>query len=218
MSNDTRGTTRGKFLGVVTVGIGAAVGGVVAAPALGLVLASTTEEATFRPVALGPVSQFTAESGFTPAAAPYVEDPAQPATSSGLAYVHHTGGSSEDWLAPNAMFVVYSNRCTHVGCPVQATPGGFACPCHGSQFDQQGARTAGPAVRPLDRFQWEIRADDLWITERWSVLTDGNRVSYFPVKAPGQPLQGQVPAADALYPAVTYDEGGTPPGGASTAH
>jgi Rieske Fe-S protein len=211
MSNDARGVTRGKFLGVVTVGVGAAVGSVVAAPALGLVLAPATGEATFRPVALGPVSRFTAESGFRPAAAPYVEDPAQPVTSSGLAYVHHTGGSSADWLAPDAMFVVYSNRCTHVGCPVQATPGGFACPCHGSQFDKRGARTAGPAVRPLDRFQWEIRGGDLWITRRWSVLVDGEHVRYFDVKAPGQPLDGQVPAADVLYPAVTYDEG-PPPG------
>jgi Rieske Fe-S protein len=210
MSNDTRGVTRGRFLGVVTVGVGAAIGGVVAAPAVGYVLASATEEATFRPVTLGPVSRFTTESGFGPAAAPYVEDPGQPATSSGLAYVHHTGGASGDWLAPDAMFIVYSNRCTHVGCPVQATPLGFACPCHGSQFDRQGARTAGPAIRPLDRFQWEIRDGELWITRRWSVLVDGDRVRYFPVKAPGQPLEGQVPAADALYPAVTYDEGPPP--------
>jgi Rieske Fe-S protein len=210
MGNDTRGVTRGKFLGVVTVGVGAAIGGAVAAPALGYMLASTTEEATFSPVALGPVSRFTGESGFGPTAAPYVEDPAQPATSSGLAYVHHTGGASRDWLAPDAMFVVYSNRCTHVGCPVQATPLGFACPCHGSQFDRQGARTAGPAIRPLDRFQWQVRGGDLWITRRWSVLVDGDRVRYFPVKAPGQPLEGQLPAADALYPAVTYREGSPP--------
>jgi nitrite reductase/ring-hydroxylating ferredoxin subunit len=127
--------------------------------------------------------------------------------SSGLAYVHHTGRRNHDWLAPDAMFVVFSNRCTHVGCPAQATGSGFACPCHGSQFDQEGARIAGPAVRPLDRFQWEIRRDGhLWLTHRWSVLIEDGKVRYFPVKSPGQPLDGQLPwaTADILYPAVTY--------------
>jgi Rieske Fe-S protein len=139
------------------------------------------------------------------------DDPAQPLVSSGLAYVHFTGGTDRDWLAPHAMFVVFSNRCTHVGCPAQATSAGFSCPCHGSQFDDRGARIAGPAVRPLDRFQWQIRNDgQLWITQRWSVLTDGDRARYYPVKAPGQPLAGQIPAADALYPAVTYNHGRAP--------
>jgi Rieske Fe-S protein len=207
MASHSNGSTRRSFLSVVTVGVGAAIGGAVAVPAAGYTLASAGQEATFRPVSLGPVDRFTSESGFAPTAAPYVEDPAQPLVSSGLAYVHHTGHANHDWLAPDAMFVVFSNRCTHVGCPAQATGIGFACPCHGSQFDQQGARIAGPAVRPLDRFQWEIRADgDLWITERWSVLIDGGKVHYYPVKAPGQPLEGQLPwaTADILYPAVTY--------------
>ena len=67
-----------------------------------------------------------------------------------------------------------------------------------------------PAPRPLDRFQWEIRKDDqLWITQRWSVLLNGDRVSYYPVKAPGQPLT-RLPAANALYPAVTYSHGPVP--------
>jgi len=207
MATHTNGSTRRSFLSVVTVGVGAAIGGAVAVPAAAYTLASAGQEATFRPVSLGPTERFTSESGFAPTPAPYVEDPAQPLVSSGLAYVHHTGRSNRDWLAPDAMFVVFSNRCTHVGCPAQATGIGFACPCHGSQFDQQGARIAGPAVRPLDRFQWEIRGDgDLWITERWSVLIDSGKVRYYPVKAPGQPLEGQLPwaTADILYPAVTY--------------
>jgi Rieske Fe-S protein len=213
MSSDRgSGMTRRGALGVVTVGVGTVIGGVIAAPLIGYAAASTTEEAAFSPASLGPVSRLTGEQGFAPTAVPFVEDPAQPVTSSQLAYVHHTGGTSENWLADDAMFVVFSNRCTHVGCPAQATAVGFSCPCHGSQFDERGARIAGPAVRPLDRFQWEIRDGELWITERWSVLIDGDRVKYFPVKAPGQPLSGQVPAADALYPAVTYDQPSSPEG------
>jgi Rieske Fe-S protein len=203
-------TTRRGALGVATVGLGAAIGGVLATPVAAYLLAPVTQEATFHPVSLGPVRSFTSETGFAPTAAPYVEDPGQP-LSSGLAYVHYPGGSDRHWLAPHAMYVVFSNRCTHVGCPAQASAIGFACPCHGSQFDQRGARIAGPAIRPLDRFQWEIRKDDqLWITQRWSVLLNGDRARYYPVKAPGQPLSGQTPAADALYPAVTYTHGPVP--------
>jgi Rieske Fe-S protein len=208
-------TTRGRFLGVATVGLGAAIGGVVAVPTAAYVLAPTTEEATFRPVSLGPAARFKTESGFDPTAVAYIEDRTQPNVSSGLAYVHYTGRGSTEWLSPEAMFVVFSNRCTHVGCPVLGGITGFSCPCHGSQFDREGARIAGPAIRPLDRFQWAVRADgNLWLTQRWSVLISGNRVSYFPVKSPGQPLEGQVPvvSADVLYPAVTYNEPSKPRG------
>jgi Rieske Fe-S protein len=213
MSNDENTTTRGGFMGIATVGIGAAIGGALAVPAVGYVLAPATQEATFKPVALGLVRKFAPQSGFSPTAAAYAEDPAQPLVSSGLAYVFNTGHTNRDWLAPDAMFVVFSNRCTHVGCPAQATGIGFACPCHGSAFDQQGSRIAGPAVRPLDRFQWEIRKDgNLWITQLWSVLIESGQVRYFPVKSPGQPLAGQVPSviADIAFPAVTYNHGGVP--------
>lgn len=213
MSDQNHRTTRGRFLSVATVGLGAAVGGVVAAPTLGYVLSSAAQKATFKPVSLGPVSRFTSESSFNPTPAAYVEDPNQPATSTGLAYVHHTGHTNREWLAPDAMFVVFSNRCTHVGCPAQATDTGFACPCHGSVFDRQGGRIAGPALRPLDRFQWEIRRNrELWVTQLWSVLIEDGRASYFAVKSPGQPLTGQVPfaSADILYPPVTYNHGRPP--------
>lgn len=210
--DEKRGNTRGQFLGVATAGLGAAIGGVLAVPTVGYLLAPVTQEATFKPVSLGPVEGFTSERGFKPTAAPYVEDKAEPLVSRGLAYVHYTGHKSRNWLAPDAMFVVISNRCTHVGCPAQATGVGFSCPCHGSQFDQDGARVAGPAIRPLDRFQWEIRSDqNLWITQLWSVLIEGAQVRYYPVKSPGQPLAGEVPSAIAdLYPAVTYTHGPVP--------
>lgn len=204
---------RRRFLGIATVGMGAAIGGAVSVPVVGYALSPAAEEAKFTPVSLGPTDRFTSETGFSPAPVAYVQDRAQPLVSSGLAYVHFTGRHSRDWLSPDAMFVVFSNHCTHVGCPAQASGIGFGCPCHGSQFDEQGARIAGPAVRPLDRFQWEIRADGhLWLTQRWSVLIGGGKVQYFPVKAPGQPLEGQLPwaTADILYPAVTYRHGPAP--------
>jgi menaquinol-cytochrome c reductase iron-sulfur subunit len=205
-------STRGRFLGRATVGIGAAIGGIAAVPVIGYAAAPVTQEADFRHVSLGPVARFRTGPGATVTAAPYVEDQTQPVTSAGLAYVRDTGRSSSDWLSPEAMFVVFSNRCMHVGCPVQAQTSGFGCPCHGGQYDPEGRRIAGPPVRPLDRFQWEVRGGDLWLVNRWSVLIEGERVHYFPVKSPGQPLElaGSTFAADLVYPADTYRSGPAP--------
>ena len=208
------GTTRGQFLSLSTVGIGAVIGGVIGVPATAYILAPVTDQADFIPVFLGRVDQFTSEQGFDPTAATYVEDPANPATSPGLAWVHSTGKSNTDWLASDAMFVVFSNRCMHLGCPVQSTSQGFQCPCHGGAYDTVGQRIAGPPIRPLDRFQWEIKnADELWITQRWSVDVNGDgKVLYFPVKMPGQPVAPPGPSivADVLYPNVTYNHGPVP--------
>jgi cytochrome b6-f complex iron-sulfur subunit len=46
-----------------------------------------------------------------------------------------------------------STTCTHLGCIVGVSETGFACPCHGSRFDQDGNVTGGPAPRPLPWFQ-----------------------------------------------------------------
>lgn len=42
-----------------------------------------------------------------------------------------------------------STTCTHLGCIVGISDTGFACPCHGSRFDQDGNVTGGPAPKPL---------------------------------------------------------------------
>jgi cytochrome b6-f complex iron-sulfur subunit len=42
-----------------------------------------------------------------------------------------------------------STTCTHLGCIVGVSETGFACPCHGSRFDQDGNVTGGPAPKPL---------------------------------------------------------------------
>jgi len=208
------GTTRGQFLSLSTVGIGAVIGGVIGVPVTAYILAPVTDEADFQAVFLGKIDGFPADPSFKPTPATYVEDPQNPATSPGLAFVQNTGKSNTDWLAADAMFVVFSNRCMHLGCPVAVAQGvGFACPCHGGQYDKEGRRTAGPPIRPLDRFQWEFKnSDELWITQRWSVDFVNGRLTYFPVKMPGQPVAPPGPSvvADVLYPNVTYDHGPVP--------
>ena len=51
--------------------------------------------------------------------------------------------------------------CTHTGCLVQRVSNGFGCPCHKSDFDEEGTPTKGPAPRPLDRLETKIDGDRL---------------------------------------------------------
>jgi cytochrome b6-f complex iron-sulfur subunit len=46
-----------------------------------------------------------------------------------------------------------STTCTHLGCSVAISDTGFACPCHGSRYDQDGVVTGGPAPKPLPWFK-----------------------------------------------------------------
>lgn len=52
----------------------------------------------------------------------------------------------------NLGFVIFSPICPHLGCFYQynSEANKFQCPCHGSQFDQDGTHIAGPAARGLD--------------------------------------------------------------------
>jgi cytochrome b6-f complex iron-sulfur subunit len=50
-------------------------------------------------------------------------------------------------------FAAISTTCTHLGCIVGISATGFACPCHGSRFDQDGNVTGGPAPKPLAWYQ-----------------------------------------------------------------
>ena len=52
-----------------------------------------------------------------------------------------------------AGFYAVSGVCTHLGCNVNHEEGrGFACPCHGSAFEEDGRVRKGPAAWPLPRF------------------------------------------------------------------
>ena len=55
-------------------------------------------------------------------------------------------------------FLAVYHRCTHLGCtvPWDSTAQKFICPCHNSQFDQQGVVENPPAPRPLDLFAVSI--------------------------------------------------------------
>ena len=63
------------------------------------------------------------------------------------------GGTDElPYKVVNMGFVIFSPICPHLGCHYQwkSDQNRFACPCHGSQFDNKGKHIAGPAARGLD--------------------------------------------------------------------
>ncbi len=57
-------------------------------------------------------------------------------------------------------FVAHSLVCTHLGCAIEPDGTGFACPCHGSRFDQDGNLLAGPAQKPLKQLRVEVLEDN----------------------------------------------------------
>ena len=50
-----------------------------------------------------------------------------------------------------------STTCTHLGCIVGVADTGFACPCHGSRYDQDGNVTGGPAPKVSALVQGDAR-------------------------------------------------------------
>lgn len=53
-------------------------------------------------------------------------------------------------------FVVFSTKCTHLGCRIRRSEEGLlTCPCHGSVFDPQtGLPVGGPASKPLEKLEF----------------------------------------------------------------
>ena len=178
---------RNKFLEGATLGLGAVIGGVVTVPPLGLLVASSLEGAKFQDIDLGPLTDFPSGKFVITT---FVEDPKQGEVSRRTAYIRYNG-----LLTGKPSFTILSNRCAHLGCPVQpngpvdakpsrlvtdkagiellkltpAQPAGFGCPCHGGQYDTEGNRTAGPPVRGLDRYEYSIKNGRLILGSAYSV-------------------------------------------------
>ncbi len=55
-------------------------------------------------------------------------------------------------LASGSLSAVLA-ACTHQGCQPEPVGNRLECPCHGSQFSFEGEVLAGPADRPLTRYE-----------------------------------------------------------------
>jgi len=70
-------------------------------------------------------------------------------------------------------FAAISLVCTHLGCIVKETEEGFACPCHGSKFDERGKVTGGPAPRGLPWFALTRAADGSLVVDTGKEVVAG---------------------------------------------
>lgn len=79
------------------------------------------------------------------------------------------GGKADiPYDAVNMGFVIFSPLCPHLGCRYawNTDANRFLCPCHGSQYNFDGAHLAGPAPRGLDPLPLKEQsgvAEIMWI-------------------------------------------------------
>jgi Rieske Fe-S protein len=175
---------RSKFLEGVTLGLGAAIGGIVTVPVLGFAVLPAFVGQKYPEVDLGPLDNFP-EGEFV--IATFFSREEQGEVGRRTAFVRNNGT-----MNGTPSFTIISNRCVHLGCPTQpqglpgngkqvktsqravtitpvASVSGFGCPCHGGAYDDEGNRTAGPPVRSLDRYEFSIKQGSLWLGKPYSV-------------------------------------------------
>lgn len=183
-----REMTRGQFLTAATLGVGGLMGALLAAPVAGMALGPVFGGEEFEPALLGRVDEFK-EGEFTKVVLTPRADQPDAYVRKKVAFVRRNANPGDDRLALKGQeeFSVISNVCMHLGCPVQASNTGFVCPCHGGAYDDDGKRQAGPPVRPLDRYIWEQRGEELWATAIYALDSDGDRHE---PRDPGQHTEG----------------------------
>jgi Rieske Fe-S protein len=176
---------RARFLEASTLGLGALIGGLITVPVAGFAIIPPFVGQSQNDVDIGPLDAFTEGQWYV---VTFFEDPAEGEVSRRTTFLRSNGD-----LNGQPSFTIISNRCAHLGCPVQpagpleeaskqtvqtsnttvtripANPAAFACPCHGGAYDTEGNRTAGPPVRALDRYAFEIRNGRVFLVHTFSV-------------------------------------------------
>ena len=78
-----------------------------------------------------------------------------------------TSERSTAWVVKSAdnQVVAYGPQCTHLGCAYHwdESKSEFLCPCHSSIFSLEGKVVAGPAPRPLDRYDVKVENNKVLI-------------------------------------------------------
>jgi quinol---cytochrome c reductase iron-sulfur subunit, bacillus type len=178
---------RSRFLEASTLGLGAVIGGLVTVPALGFMVLPAYIDQDYPEVDLGPLDNYTEGQWYVTS---FFMRPEEGEVWRRTAYVRNNG-----LLNGQPSFTIISNRCAHLGCPVQPngpvqedqqkdvngprgqnvalTPmipaGGFGCPCHGGQYDTEGNVTSGPPVRALDRYDYAVENGRLKLGKPYSI-------------------------------------------------
>ena len=202
---------RNVFLEMTTLGLGAVIGGIVTLPIVGFAILPAFTNQERHGVDLGPTDNFP-EGDWVEAT--FMLDPAQGEVSRRTAFVRYNGVFED---LPS--YTIISNRCVHLGCPVQASgprdednketvkteqaevsltpvlPANFSCPCHGGAYDTEGNRIAGPPVRAMDRYKFSIVDGHLHLLENYSVgKVEGEgaraKLASYGLQGPGEHVDG----------------------------
>lgn len=210
---------RNKFLEASTLGLGALIGAIVTLPVAAAALIPGFVKQKSKPINLGPVENFKEGQYYV---ATFERNQKEGYISRMSAFIRNNG--TEDG---KPSFTCISNRCVHLGCPVQAggpvfdkqsktvrsgsgevdlipalPAAGFICPCHGGAYDQEGNRIAGPPVRALNRFEFSIVDGNVVLGDMYSVSkVDGSgasaKIHKYDLAGPGQHVDGP---EQLLYP------------------
>jgi menaquinol-cytochrome c reductase iron-sulfur subunit len=203
---------RNKFLEGATLGVGGLIGGIVTVPVLGFTILPPFIGQGHDEIDVGAIDDFP-ENKFV--ITTFLLKPEEGEVSRRTAYIRNNG-----LLDGTPSFTIVSNRCVHLGCPVQvnglpldeqkkverrdgievdriptAAAAGFGCPCHGGQYDTEGNRTAGPPVRALDRYEFRIKDGRLLLGKTYSVSNVNGtgadaRIRKYELAGPGQHIDG----------------------------
>jgi menaquinol-cytochrome c reductase iron-sulfur subunit len=199
---------RSKFLEFSTLGLGGVIGGIVTVPVLGFTILPPFIKQGHPEIDVGALDDFP-ENKFV--ITTFLLNAKEGEVSRRTAYIRNNG-----LLNGVPSFTALSNRCVHLGCPVQvnglplddqkktekgvdliptAAAAGFGCPCHGGQYDAEGNRTAGPPVRALDRYEFRVKNGRLLLGKTYSVSeVDGTgsdaKIHSYPLAGPGQHVDG----------------------------
>jgi Rieske Fe-S protein len=218
-SVEPAGVTRSRFLEGATLGLGGVIGGLITVPVAGFALLPSFLDQPNTRVDLGPLSTFGIGDWFI---ATFVSDPKEGDVSRRTAFVRNngpapngqpsftiisnhcvhlgcpvqangpTGGPDGGYIGKKTVNEHTANG-EVVLLPV--IPAGYGCPCHGGQYDPEGNRTAGPPVRALDRYDFEINNGRLILLGTYSVShVDGKgaqaKIHRYKEAGPGEHIDG----------------------------
>jgi menaquinol-cytochrome c reductase iron-sulfur subunit len=214
---------RNVFLELTTLGLGGVITGIVSLPIIGFAILPAFTGQERESVDLGPTGNFPENTWIE---ATFLLDPPKGEVSRRTAFVRYNG-----LFENQPSYTIISNRCVHLGCPVQASgprredekktvtteqaeisltpvlPANFSCPCHGGAYDTEGNRIAGPPVRAMDRYKFSIENGRLLLLEPYSVgkvEDEGARAKLeaFGLQGPGEHVDG---LSGWLYPIQPQD-------------
>lgn len=159
--------TRRRLLGAGVAALGAGIGAATLVPALanlGYPLQEPTVSGTEEFLEAGPASQF----GEVPLKVELRADRVD-----AWSRVDDVKVGSAWVLRAQGQLVAFSAVCPHLGCAIDwdGDAGRFACPCHDSTFERDGACRGGPAPRGLDRL--EVQENDGLVKIRWRRFPQG---------------------------------------------